>query len=294
MIAEKGRGERLRLRLLFTGPTLFAFVTVMIIPFLFGIYLTFTNWDGISTTHTFVALQNYGSVFKDAEFWKSFVLTLKYVFATVVLINIVAFLLAYVLTSGLKGQSFFRAGFFVPNLVGGIMLGFVWQFIFSNVLVYFGQKYHLPWLQASWLVTPDKAMWTMIVVTVWQYSGYMMVIYVAGLMNVPKDILEASSIDGASSLARLVKIVLPLTIPSFIVCVFLSLQRGFMVYDLNISLTKGGPFKSTEMVSMHVYQKAFLSRDYGVGQAEALILFLLVAVITLIQVYYSKKMEVEA
>ncbi|MBD0382464.1 carbohydrate ABC transporter permease [Paenibacillus sedimenti] len=294
MIAEKGRWERLRLRLLFTGPTLFAFVTVMIVPFLFGIYLTFTNWDGISTTHTFVALQNYGSVFKDTEFWKSFILTLKYVFATVVLINIVAFLLAYVLTSGLKGQSFFRAGFFVPNLVGGIVLGFIWQFIFSNVLVYFGQKYHLPWLQASWLVTPDKAIWTMIIVTVWQYSGYMMVIYVAGLMNVPKDILEASSIDGASSLARLVRIVLPLTIPSFIVCIFLSLQRGFMVYDLNISLTKGGPFKSTEMVSMHVYQKAFLSRDYGVGQAEALILFLLVAVITLIQVYYSKKMEVEA
>jgi raffinose/stachyose/melibiose transport system permease protein len=146
----------------------------------------------------------------------------------------------------------------------------------------------------SWLADPDKAFWAMIIVTVWQYAGYMMVIYVAGLMNVPKDILEAASIDGASLLTKMRKMVLPLMVPSFIVCIFLSLQRGFMVYDLNISLTKGGPFKSTEMVSMHVYEKAFLSRDYGVGQAEAFVLFLLVAVITIAQVYFSKKMEVEA
>lgn len=294
MITEKGLWNRLRLRLLFTGPTLFAFLAVMIIPFLYGIYLTFTNWDGISTTSSLVGFDNYVSVFKDAVFWKSFLLTLKYVFISVALINSVAFLLAYVLTSGLKGQSIFRAGFFIPNLVGGIVLGFVWQFIFSNVLVYVGKELSLPLFSASWLADPNKAFWTMIIVTVWQYAGYMMVIFVAGLMNVPKDILEAASIDGANLWTTMRKMILPLMVPSFIVCIFLSLQRCFMVYDLNLSLTKGGPFKSTEMVSMHVYEKAFLSRDYGVGQAEAFVLFLLVATITIAQVYFSKKLEVEA
>ncbi|MNH88226.1 Lactose transport system permease protein LacF [compost metagenome] len=294
MIAEKGVGNRLRTRLLFTGPTLFAFLTVMIIPFIYGIYLTFTNWDGISTTHTMVGFDNYVSVFKDTAFWKSFGLTVKYVFFTVLLTNVIAFLFAYVLTKGLKGQSIFRAGFFLPNLVGGIVLGFIWQFIFNNVLVYFGQKAGIPIFSTSWLSDPDKAFWTIVIVTVWQYVGYMMVIYVAGLMNVPQDILEAASIDGASGWTKMRKMILPLMVPSFIVCIFLSLQRTFMVYDVNIALTKGGPFNSTEMVSMHVYQKAFLSRDYGVGQAEAFVLFLLVAVITLVQVYFSKKMEVEA
>ncbi|MGQ4680880.1 carbohydrate ABC transporter permease [Paenibacillus polymyxa] len=294
MIAEKGVWNRLRTRLLFTGPTLFAFITVMIIPFLYGIYLTFTNWDGISTTLTLVGIQNYLAVFRDIEFWKSFALTLKYVFYTVVLINVIAFMLAYVLTKGLKGQSIFRAGFFLPNLVGGIVLGFIWQFIFNNVLVYLGQHADIQALSTTWLADPDKAFWTLVIVTVWQNAGYMMVIYIAGLTGVPNDIMEAASIDGANSWTRLRKMVLPLMVPSFIVCIFLSLQRGFMVYDVNLALTKGGPFSSTQMVSMHVYEKAFLSRDYGVGQAEAFVLFLMVALITLLQVYFSKKLEVEA
>ena len=154
MIAEKGVGNRLRSRLLFTGPTLFAFITVMIIPFLYGIYLTFTNWDGIATTHTLVGFQNYVSVFKDADFWKSFGLTLKYVLVTVILTNVVAFLLAYALTRGMKGQSVFRAGFFLPNLVGGIVLGFIWQFIFNHLIVYLGQRAGFALFSTSWLADP--------------------------------------------------------------------------------------------------------------------------------------------
>ncbi|KWX72426.1 carbohydrate ABC transporter permease [Paenibacillus jilunlii] len=294
MIGEKGFWNRLRLRLLFTGPTLFAFLAVMIVPFIYGIYLTFTSWDGISVAHTLVGFRNYGSVFADAEFWSSFGLTLKYVLFTVVLTNVLAFMLAYALTKSVKGQNVFRAGFFMPNLVGGIVLGFIWQFIFNNVLVYLGQKASIGIFSASWLAEPDKAFWTLVIVTVWQYAGYMMVIYVAGLTGVPADIQEAASIDGANSWQKLIRMTIPMMVPSFIVCLFLSLQRGFMVYDLNLTLTKGGPFGSTQLVSMHVYQKAFLSRDYGVGQAEAFVLFLLVAVITLLQVYFSKKMEVEA
>lgn len=294
MIKEKEWWPRLRTRLMFTGPTLFAFLTVMIVPFIYGIYLTFTNWDGIATTHTLVGFENYGKVFQDKVFWKSFGLTLKYVLFTVILVNSVAFLLAFGLTRGLKGQNIFRAGFFVPNLVGGIVLGLIWQFIFSNVLVFVGEKTGIPLFSTSWLADPQKAFWALVIVTIWQYAGYMMVIYIAGLMSVPNDVLEAASIDGANGWTKLRTMTLPLMVPSFIVCIFLTLQRGFMVYDVNLSLTKGGPFKSTEMVSMHVYEKAFLSRDYGLGQAEALVLFLLVAVITLLQVYFGKKMEVEA
>ncbi|MFC4769785.1 carbohydrate ABC transporter permease [Effusibacillus consociatus] len=283
-----------KLQLIFSGPTLFIFFTVLIVPFLYGIYLTFTNWDGVSATHSFVGWKNYMSVFQDSNFWTSMFLTVKYVVLTVVLINVVAFFLAYALTSGVKGQSFFRAGFFIPNLIGGIILGFLWQFIFSNVLVYIGQHFPVGIFSTSWLADPDKAFWTLVIVTVWQYSGYMMVIYIAGLMNIPKDLLEAASIDGANGFVRLIKIVLPLLLPSIIVCVFLSLQRGFMVYDLNLSLTHGGPYKSTQLVSMYVYQKAFLSQQYGTGQSEAFILFLVVAAVTLFQVYFSKKQEVEA
>lgn len=294
MIKEKEWWPRLRTRLLFTGPTLFAFLTVMIVPFIYGIYLTFTNWDGIATTHTLVGFENYGKVLQDKVFWKSFGLTLTYVLFTVILVNGVAFLLAFGLTRGLKGQNIFRAGFFVPNLVGGIVLGLIWQFIFSNVLVFVGEKTGIPLFSTSWLADPQKAFWALVIVTIWQYAGYMMVIYIAGFMSVPNDVLEAASIDGANGWTKLRTMTLPLMVPSFIVCIFLTLQRGFMVYDVNLSLTKGGPFKSTEMVSMHVYEKAFLSRDYGLGQAEALVLFLLVAVITLLQVYFGKKMEVEA
>jgi ABC-type sugar transport systems, permease components len=288
MASQKTRSASIPIRLLFTGPTLLIFMTVVIVPFFYGIYLTFTNWDGISTTYDMVGFANYETVWNDATFWKSFIMTLKYVLVSVILINIVAFSLAYVLTRR-KKSNLFRTGFFLPNLVGGIVLGFVWQFIFNHVLAGVG----IPLLQ-GWLADPQKALWALVTVTVWQYAGYMMVIYIAGLMNVPNDILEASSLDGAIGWKRLKSIVLPLMVPSFSVCIFLSLQRSFLVYDVNLSLTGGGPFKSTELVSMYIYNKAFLARDYGVGQAEAFVLFLMVTAITLVQVYFSKKMEVEA
>lgn len=294
MNQEKSFLDKLKTYLLFAGPTTFVFFTVIILPFIFGIYLTFTNWNGISAAHLFVGFNNYSEVFKDEAFWKAFLLTLKYVLFTVAFTNVIAFLLAYLLTSGIKAQNFFRSGFFTPNLIGGVLLGYIWQFIFSNVLVYLGKNFNIPLFSSSWLSDPNKAFWALIVVGVWQYSGYMMIIYIAGFMNVPKDILEAASIDGANGFVRMKSVILPMMIPSFTVCIFLSLQRTFMVYDVNLALTKGGPYKSTELISMSVYNKAFLSQQYGVGQAQAFFLFLMVAIITILQVYFSKRMEVEA
>jgi len=285
--------SKTKLFVVFCGISIIAFLTVVIVPFIYGIYLTFTNWDGIHKKYEFIGFSNYIGLLKDQVFKNSFLLTLKYVFFTVIFTNLIAFLLAYLLTSGIKGQSIFRVIFFTPNLIGGIILGFIWQFIFHNALPYLGRHLGISLISESWLATPEKAFWALVLVTVWQYSGYMMMIYIAGLVSIPQDLIEAAIIDGANKFKVLTKIIMPLMAPSFTVCLFLSLQRSFMVYDLNLALTKGGPFKSTELVSMHVYNEAFLSQNYGIGQAKAFVLFITVAIITLIQVYLSKKAEVE-
>src|SRR5690554_381092 len=184
MVTEKGFCARLKAFLIFAGPTTFVFFTVVIVPFLFGIYLSLTNWDGIASIYRFIGLQNYLTVFQDQFFWQSFLLTVKYVFFTVILVNLVAFILAYLLMSGVKVEKFLRAGFFVPNLIGGIVLGLIWHFVFSRALVFIGKSLNLPFLSYSWLANPQKALWTLVIVSVWQYSGYMMLIHIAGLVNI--------------------------------------------------------------------------------------------------------------
>ena len=179
-------------------------------------------------------------------------------------------------------------------LVFGIILGFIWQFIFNRVMVPVGETLGLGIFSTSWLNDPTKAFWAMVIVTVWQYSGYMMIIYVAGFTGVPRDLIEAAGIDGCTSVQTTRYVVLPLMVPSFVICLFLSIQRCFMVYDLNLSLTNGGPYNSTKLAAMHVYQKTFVSKEYGVGQAEALILFAVVAIITVTQVWLGKRKEVDA
>ena len=279
---------------IFALPGLFCFAAVVIIPFLYGIYLTMTDWNGVSDVKNFVGLKNFAAVFQDAAFWSSLLLTFKYVIAVVILVNVIAFLLAYLLTRGFKGQSFFRAGFFTPNLIGGIVLGYIWQFVFSRVFVNIGEATGWSLFEASWLSDPTKAFAALVMVTVWQLSGYMILIYVAGFMGMSEDVLEAASIDGATGFERMKSIIMPLMVPSFVICLFLTLSRAFMVYDVNLTLTGGEPFGSTRLVAMHVYQKAFTSRDYGTGQAEAVFLFLVVALISGLQVYLGKKKEVEA
>ena len=206
----------------------------------------------------------------------------------------IAFLLAYILTRGIKGQNFFRAGFFTPNLIGGIVLGYIWQFVFSRVFVSIGETTGWSLFEISWLSTPNKAFAALVLVSVWQMAGYMILIYVAGFMGLSEDVLEAASIDGASGWVKMKNIILPLMMSSVTICLFLTLSRAFMVYDVNLSLTGGALYGTTEMAAMHVYEKAFTSRQFGVGQAEAFILFIIVACISGIQVYTTKKREVEA
>lgn len=279
---------------MFALPGMFCFLAVVIVPFVYGIYLTLTDWNGVSNVKNFIGGQNFLGVFKDAQFWSSLGLTFKYVIAVVILVNILAFAIAYLLTRGIKGQNFFRAGFFTPNLIGGIVLGYIWQFVFSRVFVNIGEKTGWELFGVSWLSDPTKAFVALVVVSVWQLSGYMILIYVAGFMGLDEEVMEAASIDGATGWTRMRSIVLPLMMPSITICLFLTLSRAFMVYDVNLSLTGGEPYGTTEMAAMHVYEKAFTSRQFGVGQAEAIILFIIVACISGLQVYLTKRKEVEA
>ena len=221
-------------------------------------------------------------------------LTFKYVIFVVVIVNAMAFGIAYLLTRGIKGQNFFRAGFFTPNLIGGIVLGYIWQFVFSRVFVSIGSSTGWSLFEASWLSDPSKAFAALVMVSVWQLSGYMILIYVAGFMGLSEDVMEAASIDGASGWVKMRHIIMPLMMSSVTICLFLTLSRAFMVYDVNLSLTAGAPYGTTEMAAMHVYEQAFTSRQFGAGQAEALVLFLITACISGIQVYLTKKKEVEA
>ncbi|MDH6363785.1 raffinose/stachyose/melibiose transport system permease protein [Enterococcus sp. PF1-24] len=294
MYSEKKFSQKIRSFGLFAAIPVFVFVTVVIIPFLLGIFMTITNSTGTDISLEFVGLKNYIDAFKDPGFWDSLILTFKYTFWALLLTNLIAFTLALLVTSGFKGQNFFRMGFFTPNLIGGVILGFIWQFIFSRILVYLGEGLGIELFSGSWLADPKMALWALVIVGIWQNSGYMMLLYIAGLTGIPQSLTEAASLDGANNWQILRKIKLPMMIPSFTISIFLTLQRSFMVYDTNLSLTKGGPYRSTEMISMHVYNDAFLYQNYGTGQAKAIILFVIVAAIALTQVAVMKRKEVEA
>ena len=259
----------------FGFPALFIWMSVVIIPFIYGIWITFTDWNGLAMHINYVGLQNYIDVFKDATFVSSFVKTVIYAFFTVLASNIVGFALALAVTSGIKGQGLFRTGFFTPNIIGGIILGYIWNFIFSYVLTAVGKSMGVEWMSTSWLTHPTRALIALIIVSSWQMSGYLMVIYIAGLTNVPKELIEAARVDGAAGWQTIMKVILPL--------------RTFMSFDMNLSLTAGGPYKSTELIAYKIYQTAFTSMEFGKGQAQAIVLFVIVATISLLQVYFTKR-----
>lgn len=279
--------------IMFAGLTTIAFASVVIIPFIYGLYLTFTSWDGVSREKPWVGFTNYASTFADSAYWQALGRTLIYSVIAVILVNVVAFILAFLVTSGVKGQNFFRAGFFIPNLIGGIVLGYIWKFVFNRAFVAIGSAI-TSGTATSLLATTNGAMFCMIVVSVWQYAGYMMLIYVAGFMSVSADVLEAARIDGCTNMQSIIHISIPLMVSSFVQCLFLTVTRCFMVYDVNLSLTKGEPFGSSVMAAMHVYNQAFTYKNYGTGQAEAMVLFILCAVVGVLQVSIGKKAEVSA
>ena len=278
---------------LFAALPLSIFFIVLALPFGQGFFLTFTDWDGFEYT-SFKGISNYTESFQDPEFWTTLVFTLKFVVVSLVAVNAVAFGLALLVTAKLRSRNIFRTFFFVPNLIGGVVLGVIWQFIFNTALVSLSSKFNWPFFQSSWLNETNTAFWALIIVTVWQSSGYMMIIYITGLISIEQDVIEAARVDGASALRTLLAIKVPLMAQAFTISLFLTLRGGFMAYDVNVALTGGGPYRTTELISMHIFQDAFAFGNFGTGQSKAVIMFVMVAFAALVQVSVSKRMEVQS
>ena len=277
---------------LFGALPMIIFFVVLVVPFAQGLYLTFTNWDGFEYSK-FVGLSNYVKSFQDPTFWSTLQFTGEFVLVSLIATNVVAFGLALLVTAKLRSSNVFRTFFFIPNLIGGVVLGVIWQFIFNTALVSLSSKFNIPFLQASWLNDTKSAFWALIIVTVWQSSGYMMIIYITGLISIEQEVLEAARVDGASALRTLISIKLPLMAQAFTIALFLTLRGGFMAYDVNVALTGGGPYRTTELISLHIFQEAFAFGHFGTGQSEAVVMFLVVAAAALLQVSVSKRMEVQ-
>ena len=270
---------------IFVLPTLLAFVISFLVPFLIGIYLSFTEFTTVENAR-FVGLSNYVEALSlKGDFWRALWFTARFTLVSTISVNILAFLLALLLTRGKKGTNLFRTVFFMPNLIGGIVLGYIWQLIINGLLARIG---------VDITFAARYGFWGLVALTNWQLIGYMMIIYIAGLQSVPKELHEVASIDGASTLQSLKHITVPLLAPSFTICGFLTLTNSFKMFDQNFALTGGAPGKETSMLALDIYQTFYgsVGRE-GVGQAKAVIFFLLVAAIAGVQLYFSRKQEVK-
>ena len=281
---------------IFLFPLLFTFAVTVIIPMFVGVFYSFTDWNGVTFTRM-VGFENYAAMFHEPAFLWSLLLTILFVVINMLLVNLVAFLLALLCTTKLKGVGFFRAAYFLPNLIGGIVLGYIWQFIFANVLTTLLNSPH------SALASTNTAFIAIIIVYVWQYAGYIMLIYINGLATVPKDVLEAAQIDGASNMKTLFEIKIPMIAATFTICTFLTLTSAFKQFDVNLALTNGvGTVRNfmgsrlsngTQMIALNIYNTAFARDQYGYAQAKAILFFIILACVSLIQVRISNKREVE-
>ena len=269
---------------IFVLPTLIAFSFAFIIPFVMGVYLSFCKFKTI-TNAQFVGLENYIKIFADKDFVNAFGFTLKFSVVSIITINVFAFILALALTRKIKGTNLFRTVFFMPNLIGGIILGYIWQQMINAVLL----KY-----ETTLVANPTYGFWGLVILMNWQMIGYMMISYVAGLQNVPTDLIEAAQIDGATSLQTLFKVKIPMVMPSITICLFLTVSNSFKLFDQNLALTAGAPSKKTAMLALDIYNTFYGRSGFeGVGQAKAVLFFIVVAVIALGQLVLTRRKEVE-
>lgn len=278
--------------LIFVLPTLAAFAIGFIYPFFQGIYLSFCKFITTSDA-SFVGFDNYVKAFQDPSFLNAFWFTIMFVVVSVILINVLAFAIAYILTLGIRGSNVFRTVFFMPNLIGGIVLGYIWQLIFDGILKNFG---------TSIVLNETFGFWGLIILMCWQQAGYMMIIYIAGFQSIPNHLYEAARIDGASKPKILTKITIPMMAPSITICTFLTLTNSFKLFDQNLALTNGMPIdfmsgaaiKKTQMLALDIYNTFYANNNFrGVGQAKAVIFFVVVAGIALVQLYFTRKREVQ-
>lgn len=273
---------------IFALPTMLAFTIGFIVPFLYGIFLSFCKFSTV-TDWTWVGLQNYTKIFVidgklDTTFLHSTGYTILFTAVSVLIINVIAFAIAMGLTKGIKGTNIFRTVFFLPNLIGGIVLSYIWLMIFNAIL----QNFSKTIISSQW-----TAFWGLIVVVCWQQIGYMMIIYIAGIQNIPGELIEAAKIDGANGLQLLMNVTIPMLMPTITICSFLTLTNGFKLFDQNLALTGGNPGKMSELLALNIYNTMYGTQGWqGVGQAKAVIFFLFVAIISVVQNKLTTSKEV--
>jgi raffinose/stachyose/melibiose transport system permease protein len=291
---RKGGSEWLQ-QLVFIGPGLLCFSAIVLFPFVLGFYYSFTDWNGLDMNKAvWIGMSNFRRIFMDDEkFWYSFGFTVRFTLVTVIAANVLGFGFALMLSKPLKLKNTLRTVFFLPNVIGGILLGFIWQFIFTKGFASIGNTTNLSFFQLPWLGTSETGFWGIVIVFIWQTAGYMMVIYIAAIATVPKDILEAARIDGATYWQVIRRVTIPLIIPAITACLFLTTSNAFKMFDLNLSLTAGGPGTSTQSLAYNIYAEALNNNRYGLGTAKAMIFFIAVSLITLTQVWLTKRKEVE-
>jgi raffinose/stachyose/melibiose transport system permease protein len=277
----------------FVLPLLIPFVIVVLIPAAMGFYYSLTDWSGVGSSATFIGMENFRFIFtQDKEFWMSFGRTAAFSAIAIIVINIIAYMLALLVTQKLRGVNAMRSAFFLPNMIGGLLLGFIWKFIFSQVVDSAGKATGLKFLQ-NMLAKPNTAMAALMIVVTWQLAGYMMLIYISQIQIIPQSVIEAAMIDGATPFQRLRYIITPLMGPAFTICLFFTISNTFKLYDQNLSLTDGGPYGSTELVSLNIYNTAFDYGFMGRAQAKAILFLLAVVIISVIQLSVTKRREVE-
>ena len=280
---------------LFTLPLFAVFFVVVILPFLSGIFYSFVAWDGLpKNAKEFVGFANYARVFRDTRFLASLLRTTFFTLITVILVNVLALAFSLLVTSRLCARNASRAMLFMPYLIGGLLLGYIWQFLLGDCMNAIGALTENSSVFFYWLSDKRFAFIGLIVVTVWQMAGYIMVLYIAGLQAISDDVLEAARIDGAGFWQTLLRVRLPLLMPAITISLFLTLSNCFKIYDVNLSLTGGGPANATEMITMNIFAEIFSKSNYGYGQAKALVFFILVAILTMLQVKFTSNKEVEA
>ena len=269
---------------IFVLPTIIAFTIGFIAPFLLGVYLSFCKFTTV-TDAKFIGLANYVKIFEESDFTHSLVFTVLFTIVTVVLINVLAFAVAMLLTKGFRGTNVFRTVFFMPNLIGGIILGYIWQLLLNGILSIFDR---------TLTYSATYGFWGLVILTLWQQVGYMMVIYIAGIQNIPGELIEAAKMDGATSSQVLKNVILPMVMPSITICSFLTLTNGLKLFDQNLALTNGAPSKMSEMLALNIYYTFYGRTGYeGVGQSKAVLFFVLVTIIAVVQNRISTSKEVQ-
>ncbi|MEA4859723.1 MAG: sugar ABC transporter permease [Sphaerochaeta sp.] len=279
---------------LFTLPALAAILISVEIPFLMSVFSSFTKWNGLDRAQTFIGLENYKELFlDDLDMWKAFGFTLRLTLGSVIVVNLCALLLAVLLDSDIRGKNALRAAFYVPNIVSLIIIGYIWRFIFSAGFESFFQITGLDFFMFSWLGDVNLVYFSVLMVSVWHSLGFYLVIYIAGLQTVPRDLIEASMIDGAGRVVRFFRITLPLIMSAITVSVFHSLSNGLKAFDVIFSLTNGGPGNSTTTIALDIYRTAFVINRFGYGTAKSVVLFLMILILSIFQVRLFKSREVE-